>query len=149
MIKDTYFCRTCIIYCMDWRLSPGKADIEKALIKNNITEPVFDRIIIGGAGKNLAAENLSEEKKFLLAQIGIAVKFHGIEKLILINHTDCLAYGGSKKHSTTELEEAFHTDELELAANAVKMNFPKLSVEKYLAELKQKEQEWEVKLLRK
>ena len=147
MNKNIYFCRTCIIYCMDWRLSPGKADIERSLIENKIIEPVFDRIIVGGAAKYLAADNSQTEKNFLLGQIGTAIKFHKIEKLVLINHTDCLAYGGSKSYPDHEAEKHFHTRQLEFASETVRINFPELSVEKYIADLVLNEQKWEVKLL--
>lgn len=131
---------------MDWRLSPGEAHLEDVLIRKGITKPVFDRIVVGGGAKALADPESSVKKDFLIEQIATAVNFHNIENIIIINHTDCLAYGGSVVHAASEAEEDFHIQQLELAAKEIAIKFPLLKVKKYLARLSKNKKGWDLYL---
>ena len=53
---------------------------------------------------------------------------HHPHKLILTNHTDCGAYGGSEKFRSIEEEIKFHKSELVKAEEIIKDKFPNLPV---------------------
>lgn len=141
-------CKTSVVYCMDWRLSPGQANLDKALLESNIVEPGFDRVVIGGAAKNLASPKEASDVSFVIRQLDIADKLHHIERVVLINHTDCGAYGGSSQFDSSESEHKFHGEELYKACSITKESFPNLVVESYLAVLSEHDGQWSVELKR-
>lgn len=142
-------CNTAVVYCMDWRFSPPQANLDEVLLKNNIVDSSgFDRIIVGGAVKNLASAQEESDIAFTLRQLDIADKLHNVKKMVLINHTDCGAYGGSSKFSDSNAEHNFHYEELRKAAALVKMKYPNIAVECYLAHLQQKDHKWSTYLVR-
>jgi len=89
----------------------------------------FDLIEIAGSCKNLTSPLEEEDRTALLENIGISIKLHKPHKLILANHIDCGAYGGSKKFKSHEEEIVFHRSELVKAKQIVTDKFPQLQVE--------------------
>ncbi|OGE74114.1 MAG: hypothetical protein A3I07_00280 [Candidatus Doudnabacteria bacterium RIFCSPLOWO2_02_FULL_42_9] len=69
------------------------------------------------------------KRDWIFENIQASIDKHGIEKVILINHTDCEAY---EKFQTPE--EEIHTHEIQLrhAVSDVHAKFPSLQVEAYL-----------------
>ena len=66
--------------------------------------------------------------EIILGQIDISVKLHHIQKVVLINHEDCGAYGEagtSQKHS----------EDLKTAKAKIKAIYPDLEVETYYLHL--------------
>ena len=51
----------------------------------------------------------------VLSNINISLKLHDPDLIVLVNHEDCGAYGGSKKFASKEEEEQFHEQELDKA----------------------------------
>lgn len=58
---------------------------------------------------------------------------HGIERVILINHQDCGAYGGSKVHESLDKEIESHEIQLRHAVSIVRAKFADKQIEAYLA----------------
>ncbi len=68
-------CKTCLLYCIDWRLGPGGANIDELLIKDKVVDSsCFDRVVIGGGVKNLASTQEESNIAFTLRQLDIADK---------------------------------------------------------------------------
>lgn len=112
-----------MVNCIDYRFWPKTLP----LLKKKYGD--FDLIAMAGASKNIASPHTREDKKALLENIGIAIKIHKAKKIILTNHKDCGAYGGSKKFNSFEEEFKFHKSELEKARKIIRRKFPKLKIE--------------------
>jgi hypothetical protein len=75
-----------------------------------------------------------EDKTTLLKNIEISIKLHNSQKLILLNHIDCGAYGGSKIFKSHEEEITFHKKELKQAKIIAQEKFPLLGIKTFLVE---------------
>ena len=65
-----------------------------------------------------------------------SIRLHGTDRVILLLHSDCGAYGGLHKifHDNEALEVAHHRSELQKAHAALKEAFPSLFVECYFVD---------------
>jgi len=112
-----------VLLCIDYRFWPQALPILKEKYGD------FDLIEIAGSSKNLTSPLEEEDKITLLENIGLSIKLHHPHKLILTNHTDCGAYGGSKRFKSQSEEIEFHKDELKKAKLIISKKFPSLSIE--------------------
>ncbi len=143
-------CSTLVLCCMDWRLSPPQANLDEVLLKNNIVEPSgFDRVIIGGGVKSLASAEKETDIAFVIRQLDIGDTLHHVKKMVLINHSDCGAYGGSANFKSVDAEHQFHFEELNKAAKLIRTKYPNIEVQSYVAHLELKDQKWSVYLINK
>ena len=118
-----------ILTCIDFRFRhPVQELIEKEL---NLTD--FDLKGDAGGAKQLLGD--SPVKDWILKNFQVAFDLHDVNRVILINHTDCGAYGGSKLHGSVEEEIKFHDDQLKQAVAVVRTRYPDKQVEAYLAVL--------------
>lgn len=84
-----------------------------------------------GAVKNILSPHKKGDEEFILWRIKIAhEKLHPLEKIILVNHSNCGAYRLSGiTFDDPEKEEEFHRKELKRAAAVVKNVLPSVKVE--------------------
>ncbi|MEI6843612.1 MAG: carbonic anhydrase [bacterium] len=123
-----------ILLCIDYRFWPHALPLlEKKY-------GLFDLIEIAGASKSLVSPLENEDRVTLLENIGISVKLHHPERLVLTNHTDCGAYGGSNKFTSHDEEIAFHTEELHKAKVIAQEKFPELKVETLIIDKNEKDE---------
>lgn len=119
-----------VLTCIDFRFQDKLKD---ALAKLKIKK--YDLLALAGGAKNLASPTKSIYQKTVLDNMKLAVDLHKIKTVILINHIDCGAYGGSKKYKNLREEIAFHKSELEKAENTIKTAFPGLKIKTKLLSL--------------
>jgi len=110
------------VLCIDYRFWP------QTLSALQEKYGLFDLIAMAGASKNLISSEI-ENKATLLKNIEISIKLHHPERLVLTNHTDCGAYGGSGKFASHDEEISFHLEELRKAKSAAAEKFPQLKTE--------------------
>lgn len=115
-----------VLSCIDYRFWPDTL----SLLEKKYGE--FDLIELAGGSKNLASPSTEADRTAVLESIKVSVELHGAKRIILTNHLDCGAYGGSKAFESTEEEIDFHKLELEKAAKIVKEMFPELAVEEVI-----------------
>src|SRR3990167_8832344 len=113
-------CRALIIHCIDFRF--GKA-IKKYLEDKNLLGDI-DIVSVAGAVKNA---------EFLIKQIDISKTLHDIKQVILMNHTDCGAYGGEQSFGSAEEEREKHLSDLKDAKIKILKKNPELEVKPVLA----------------
>jgi hypothetical protein len=72
-------------------------------------------------------------RDWILKNFETAVKLHNVNRIILINHQDCGAYGGKEAFASTEEEIKFHEIQLRHAVSVVRSKFPDKQIEAYFA----------------
>ena len=117
-----HYCKYFITHCLDFRL--GKA-IKDYLERNGLLGDC-DTVSIAGGVKN---------RDLILEQLEISVNLHNVQEAVLINHTDCGAYGGSKAFGSSEEEYKFHVEELKKAKEMILAKYPSLKVKMLLAKI--------------
>ncbi len=121
-----------VLSCIDYRFWPDALP----LLEKKFGE--FDLIELAGGSKNLASPATEADKQAVLESIKVSVDLHGANQIILTNHTDCGAYGGSRKFASKSSEIMFHKQELEKSAKVIKDYFPNLNVQKVIIDLDDK-----------
>jgi len=116
---------TIVLSCIDYRFWPK----ELAVLEKKFGD--FDSIEMAGGSKNIASPRHKADRHAVLESIEVAINLHNAKTLILTNHLDCGAYGGSKKFSSYTKELNFHKKELEKAKKIIKKTFPKLKVKTF------------------
>jgi carbonic anhydrase len=101
-----------IVRCIDGRFNIA---IDELLADYHVGD-FYDIISLPGGPKDIHKEN-----KILVDAISTSVRVNYTQKVMLIQHTDCKAYGGREKcGGSEELDLQFHRKELETAKEALK-----------------------------
>ncbi len=108
-------CEAIIITCIDFRFQ----EFINKWVSENFSPRSFDRVAIAGGVFDF---------DYVLKQVGISKRLHHINKVVLINHEDCGAYGET---GTPEK----HAEDLKNAAAKIKAQYPDLEVETYYLHL--------------
>ena len=94
-------CEALVLMCIDFRFWQ---DIQKHLAKNGLKN--YDMLAFPGASLGLSSGSNPAQKPLLNA-ISISQNLHGIKKVVIVDHEDCGAYGGSS--SFPSFDEGFCT----------------------------------------
>lgn len=122
-------CSTIILHCIDFRFG---VDIKQFLQRENMLGDI-DVVSIAGAVKNLVNPQVPSDAEFVMRQLEISKRLHGVCDVILMNHTDCGAYGGAKAFKNPEEERERHAEDLRKAAAMIREKFSDLNVRLFLA----------------
>lgn len=112
-----------VLTCVDFRF---QEKLKEALQKLKIKK--YDLLALAGGAKNLASPTKAIYQKTVLDNIKLAVGLHKIKTMVLMNHIDCGAYGGSGEHKNLRAEITFHKSELKKAEELIKKIFPDLKI---------------------
>lgn len=124
-------CSALIIHCIDFRF--GKAI--KKYLEDECLLGDCDIAAAAGAAKNLLFSAQDTERIFMFKQIALSRNLHDIKKVILINHTDCGAYGGRKAFVSRDAERETHRKDMDKAAQIIKAKYPEIEVKTILADI--------------
>ncbi|MCX6810500.1 MAG: hypothetical protein NTY30_02035 [Candidatus Berkelbacteria bacterium] len=113
-----------VLSCIDYRFWPDALP----LLEQKFGE--FDLIELAGGSKNLSSPIIEADRTAVLDSIRVSVELHEAKQIILTNHIDCGAYGGSSKFKTFNEEVDFQRLELEKASSVVAESFPSLAIKK-------------------
>jgi carbonic anhydrase len=116
---------------MDFRL--GRA-IKNYLETNNLLNNA-DLVSAAGGVKNLVNPQSRNDADFVMRQIEISKRLHGIKKVILLSHTDCGAYGERTAFADEQAELECHIQDLKKAESLIKQKFPDLEIQLNLAKI--------------
>lgn len=119
-----------VLTCSDWRLhGPNGLDAQLtgALGVRNVG--VF---ATPGGAKDLVADG--GRCQMALSQIDLVA--HKLERLVLVAHTDCDRYGGSRAFKDADAEVRSLTDDLAAAKARINAAFPKLKIATAVARVK-------------
>jgi carbonic anhydrase len=123
-------CSTLLIRCIDFRLDSAISDFLHA----NSLDDDADILSVAGSIQTLAS-NEEPGRRFMEEQVDVSKRMHGIRRVILINHTDCGAYGGRAAFESDEEETRRHTADMSAVEIWLKETYPGLIVEKQLARI--------------
>src|SRR3989344_2257507 len=120
-------CKALVIHCIDFRFRKSLSEFLESRFGDS-----YDLVSVAGGVKRLVADPL--ENNFILEQIKISDRLHKPEVILLIQHEDCGAYGGSVAFGDFSTEQEAQNQELEKAKALLREQCTQ-SVEKYLARL--------------
>lgn len=122
-------CRALVISCLDYRLHHALHD----WADKRYGPTGYDLVHLAGGGGALLQE---DTKAAVLKQVEISHRLHSISEVVLVNHMDCGAYGGSAAFQNDETaERARYTTDLGQAANLITAQFPDLKIIKVIETL--------------
>jgi hypothetical protein len=79
----------------------------------------------GGASKAIVDES---SRPVVFAAIDIACDKHQIKRVLIVDHIDCGAYGGSSRFQNEDEEAKFHLGELRKAREILGEKYPDLAI---------------------
>ncbi|MFA5133634.1 MAG: carbonic anhydrase [Patescibacteria group bacterium] len=118
-------CNFILIRCMDWRLKEGDDVLD--WVEKNFGKKYDDPTYAGGV-KDLISPKNPAFTDHILESIRISYDLHGVRKAVLMNHTDCGAYGGKAAFESPEAEEDQLIDDLKASAGLIKNRWPDMEV---------------------
>ena len=72
-------------------------------------------------------------RRWILRDVDLVYRLHGVRRVIVVQHEDCAAYGGSARLGDRAQQRRFHRAQLQRAARVLRHHFPKLTVRGFLA----------------
>jgi carbonic anhydrase len=113
-----------VVWCYDNRFEL----VFRKLLKR-IGVVYSDPIRVAGGAKCLASPATESEREFVLEQIRISMRLHDTDRVVLMVHSDCGAYGGLAAFAgDAQAEARHHRDQLRLAAECLRQALPQVSV---------------------
>jgi carbonic anhydrase len=124
--REKYHCDAAVIWCFDNRFELA---FRKFLKRIGIINA--DPIKIAGGAKCLASPEHETDRQFVLDQIRKSMRLHGTNRVILMLHSDCGAYGGLAGGFGGDARAEFenHRGELRVAAANLLAAIPEVTVE--------------------
>ena len=121
--KNIHHCEAVVLSCIDFRFWRETIEyVEKELAIKN-----FDFPSLPGAAK--AINDCPSDKDLAMSCISVPCDLHQAKTLVIVNHADCGAYGGSKKfNSDSHAEQMFHQTELIRAKKKIAAEYPDLRI---------------------
>jgi carbonic anhydrase len=124
---EVYRADACVVSCFDARF---ELVTRKFIKKCGIWW--VDPLKIAGGAKAFASPADESERSFALGQVQTSMRLHGTNRVMLMVHTDCGAYGGLQAFGGNEEREAAnHESELSRAAEFLRNNISPIEVECY------------------
>lgn len=72
-------------------------------------------------------------RQWILRDIALVYRLHGVRRVLLVHHEDCAAYGGSAAFGDLARQRRFHHTQLQRAARVLQRAFPHLTVRGFWA----------------
>ena len=126
-----HLCRACLVYCIDFRFHRA---LEAFLHDQGLDKDGTDIVQLAGAAKSLAHMGEGAGGEFLLEQIQISQRLHGVRQIYLVNHEDCGAYGLEDEVDSEE-ELTTHRKDLRTARTVLEEHFPGAEILTYFMHL--------------
>ena len=113
--------------CIDYRF---RKQLHK-FFEHELGIHAVDHMAMGGGVKKIVEDG--PIRQWVFDNFDIAFTKHAVNRVILVNHQDCGAYGGSKTLGELPDELAFQADQLTKAEEIIRAKYPDKQVDGYLA----------------
>jgi carbonic anhydrase len=129
--RAKYHCDAAVIWCFDNRFELA---FRKFLKRIGVVNA--DPVKIAGGAKCLASPEHETDRQFVLDQIRKSIRLHGTDRVVLMVHSDCGAYGGLAEgfRGDARAEAEHHHQELLRAAANLLAVVPGVTVETYFVD---------------
>ena len=133
LYKENHKAQACALFCMDFRFK--NAILEYLRREQDLVD--VDIVVLAGASKNIVEPKIPADREVVLQQLELSCKLHHIGKIVIIDHADCGAYGGTKAfgNNLTKEKEA-HKKNLRRAKEILNKKFPNQKIILIYANLK-------------
>lgn len=129
---DHYTADAFVVRCFDNRFW---GVFHKFIKAQNLKQ--IDLESVAGGAKIFSSPEQESDRDFMLRELEKSITLHHTKKVMLFAHHDCGAYGGfGKFRNDREKEFAFHREEYQKAAEALRQQFPDMAVETYFIDAK-------------
>ena len=122
-----HVCRAAVVHCIDFRFCRALDTFFEEQYPSG-----YDDVVIAGGVKDIVEK---EDQSFALGQLKLSMRLHRPKEIVLVQHEDCGAYGGSATLGENELEH--QKAQLASAAAILKKEFPDAVLKTYLILLSQ------------
>jgi carbonic anhydrase len=125
---------TLVVSCIDFRL---RTELENYMV-TRLGPNSYDEVALAGASLGILNDEFPGWNKTFRQNLDIAVRLHGVNKVIFIDHRDCGAYKmikGKTCCTTEEKEEHVHAVQMNKVRAYMKEKYPNLQVETLLMNL--------------
>lgn len=114
--RNIHSCEAVVLCCIDFRFWRETLEfVEKELGLKD-----FDFPSLPGAAKAI-----NEGDNLAFGCVSVPCDLHHVKKIVIVNHSDCGAYGGSSKFDgDAETEQKFHEEELHKAKDVISEKYP-------------------------
>ena len=117
--KNVHSCEAVVLACIDFRFWKETAQF----VEEELGIKSYDFPKMPGAAK--AINDCQNEVDVPMKCISVPCDLHYAEKIVIVNHADCGAYGGSKEFKgDAEAEQKFHGGELQKAKEKILKFYP-------------------------
>ena len=125
-----------VLSCMDPRFQPL---VYNYLKKKKLTGK-YSAFTIAGSAIGVTHNKFKKWHSVFIENLSTSIKLHKIEKLIVINHTDCGAakIANGKKEFNSLNEDKIHKVSFKKLKKIVKKKFPKLKIDLNLMTINKK-----------
>lgn len=131
MVRRRYQAAIGVVWCFDDEFWDSSKKFTRAFLRW-LEMKRMDSMRFAGGSLVLSSPHKPSHQEHTLDNIEIAVKKHGITRLKLMTHHDCLYVGGIERfNGDTKAEFAFHCTELTKAYKLVQGIYPYLDIRLY------------------
>jgi Zn-finger nucleic acid-binding protein len=117
--KDAHSCDAVVLACIDFRF--WKETMK--FVEEELGIKSYDFPKLPGSAK--AINECQNEIDVPMKCVGVPCDLHHVEKIVIVNHADCGAYGGSKEFKgDLDAEQKFHEGELKKAKEKILKYYP-------------------------
>lgn len=117
--KNVHSCEAVVLACIDFRFWKGTMKF----VEEELGIKTYDFPKMPGAAK--AVNECLSEVDVAMKCIGVPCDLHHAQKIVIVNHADCGAYGGAKEFKgDLEAEQRFHEEELKKAKEKILAQYP-------------------------
>jgi hypothetical protein len=123
--KNIHSCEAVVLCCIDFRFWKETAEfVEKSPPASGLGIKSYDFPSLPGSAKAI-----NESNELAMNCICVPCDLHHVGKIVIVNHQDCGAYGGSAKfNGDSEAEQKFHEEELRRAKAKILEKYPEKEV---------------------
>lgn len=120
-----------LLTCMDFRLVDA---VHRYMVGRGLTG-AYDHVILAGASLGALTHSYPAWSVTFRNHVSLAVELHGIRRVLLLDHRDCMAYRrifARDLAADPDDETAVHAQQLAAVRDAIKRQHPTLAVEMLL-----------------
>lgn len=111
--------QACALFCMDFRFKNETLNY----LEEELNLKDLDIITAAGSSKNIANPKVLSDYQFITRQIEISIQLHEIDKIVLINHVNCGAYGSAEFFGGADKEREVHVRDLKKSKKLIEKRF--------------------------